>query len=180
VDFFDVKADVEALLGARAAVFERISHPALHPGRAASVSIEGRLVGMVGELHPVWVERYELGAGAVAFELDLDAVAVAAVPAYQEVSRLPAVARDIALIVDSSVSVARVLEVLGAAAPAIVQSIQIFDVYHGKGIDVDKRSLAFRVLMQDTHRTLEDAEVDAAIAAIVRQAETALGARLRG
>jgi phenylalanyl-tRNA synthetase beta chain len=179
-DFFDVKADVEALLAARPAVFERISHPALHPGRAASVSIDGRLVGMLGELHPVWIERYELGAGAVVFELDLDAVAAAAVPLYQEVSRLPAVARDIALIVDSGVSVARVLEVLDAAAPAIVQSIRIFDVYHGKGIDADKRSLAFRVLMQDTHRTLEDAEVDAAVAAIVRQAETALGARLRG
>ncbi|HRP97016.1 MAG TPA: phenylalanine--tRNA ligase subunit beta [Rhodocyclaceae bacterium] len=180
VDFFDVKADVEALLGAREIAFERVSHPALHPGRAASVRVDGHLVGVIGELHPVWVERYELGSGAVVFELDLDAVMKAKVPAYREISRLPTVARDIALIVDGSVSVARVLEVLKGAAPAIVQSIEVFDVYHGKGIETEKRSLAFRVLMQDTHRTLEDAEVDAAVAAIVGQAEAALGARLRG
>ena len=74
----------------------------------------------------------------------------------------------------------RRLEVLRAAAPAVVREISLFDVYHGKGIDPDKRSLAFRVVMQDTQRTLEDAEVDAAIGMLVRQAETVLGCRLRG
>jgi len=93
---------------------------------------------------------------------------------------MPAVFRDLALVVGLDVTVARVIETLRAVAPEVVKDIALFDVYHGKGIDPDKKSLAFRVLMQDTQRTLEDAEVDAAVAVLVQQAETALGARLRG
>jgi len=180
VDFFDVKSDVEGLFAPRALTFEPVSDPALHPGRAAAVLLDGRRVGVVGELHPVWVQRYELGTAPVVFEFDLDAALLAALPAYREISRQPAVMRDLALVVEQGVSVARVIEVLGEAAPAIVKGIELFDLYHGKGIDPGKKSLAFRVLMQDTHRTLEDAEVDAAVEAIVRRAESVLGARLRG
>ncbi len=180
VDFYDVKGDLEALFGTATLEFRTVAHPALHPGRAAAVHRDGRFIGIVGELHPVWVDRYELGTAPVVFELELDAVLEDEVPAYREISRFPAVARDVALIVDSQWSVARVLEVMRQSAPAIVQSIELFDVYHGKGIEPEKRSLAFRVLMQDTQRTLEDAEVDAAVAAIVGNAETSLGARLRG
>jgi phenylalanyl-tRNA synthetase beta chain len=93
---------------------------------------------------------------------------------------MPAVTRDLALLVSQDVTAARALDCLREAAPAGVREINLFDVYHGKGIDPDKKSLAFRVLMQDTQRTLEDGEVDAAIAALVRQAEVVLGARLRG
>ncbi len=180
VDFYDVKGDLEALFGSSALSFETLSDPALHPGRAASVHLDGRRIGIVGDLHPVWVDRYELGPAPVVFELELEAVLQDKVPAYREISRVPAVARDVALIVDTQWSVARVLEILKEAVPPIVRSIELFDVYHGKGIEPEKRSLAFRVLMQDTQRTLEDAEVDAAIAAIVSKAETSLGARLRG
>ncbi|HRP76407.1 MAG TPA: phenylalanine--tRNA ligase subunit beta, partial [Rhodocyclaceae bacterium] len=133
-----------------------------------------------GELHPVWVDRYELGSAPVVFELEMDALLCEEVPAYREISRFPGVARDVALIVDTQWSAARVLQVLNESAPSIVTSIELFDVYHGKGIDPEKRSLAFRVLMQDTQRTLEDAEVEAALAAIVGNAMTSLGARLRG
>ena len=93
---------------------------------------------------------------------------------------MPAVRRDIALVIGVEVPVERVLEVLRAAAPEQVREIALFDVYHGKGIDPDKKSLAFRISMQDTRRTLEDAEVDSAIDSLVRQAEAQLGARLRG
>lgn len=180
VDFYDVKADLEALFTRFRPSFEALSHPALHPGRAASVSMGGRGVGMIGELHPVWVDRYELGFAPVVFELELDAVLRDEVPAYREISRFPGVARDVALIVDSRWTTGQVLQVLKESAPPIVTSIELFDVYHGKGIDAEKRSLAFRVLMQDTQRTLEDAEVEAALAEIVGNAENSLGARLRG
>lgn len=93
---------------------------------------------------------------------------------------MPAVVRDLALVVGLDVTAARVIDTLRAAAPAIVKEIALFDVYQGKGMDPDKKSLAFRVLMQDTQRTLEDAEVDAAVAGLVKEAEAALGARLRG
>jgi phenylalanyl-tRNA synthetase beta chain len=180
VDFYDVKGDLEALFTRSGLSFETFSHPALHPGRGASVCVDGRSVGIIGELHPVWVDRYELGSAPVVFELELDALLCEEVPAYREISRFPGVARDVALIVDTQWSAARVLQVLKASAPSIVTSIELFDVYHGKGIDPEKRSLAFRVLMQDTQRTLEDAEVEAALAEIVGNAMTSLGARLRG
>lgn len=180
VDFFDVKADVEALFAPRQLTFETLSHPALHPGRAANVLLDGHAVGFVGELHPVWVQRYDLGSAPVVFEVELDAALQSRMPAYREISRMPAVFRDLALVVGLDVTVARVIETLRAVAPEVVKDIALFDVYHGKGIDPDKKSLAFRVLMQDTQRTLEDAEVDAAVAVLVQQAETALGARLRG
>ncbi|HJV24134.1 MAG TPA: phenylalanine--tRNA ligase subunit beta [Aromatoleum sp.] len=180
VDFFDLKGDLEALFIPQALSFEPVVHPALHPGRAASVMLEGRKIGVIGELHPVWVQRYELGSAPVAFELELDATLAARLPSYQEISRQPAVTRDLALVVDQSCAVARVLEVLREAAPAIVKAIELFDVYHGKGIEDGKKSLAFSVLMQDTQRTLEDSEVDAAMSAIVSHADITLGARLRG
>ncbi len=180
VDFFDVKADLEALFGPVTLAFEVLAHPALHPGRAASVILAGRQIGILGEIHPTWVERYDLGTPAVVFELDLEAVLACAVPGYSEVSRLPTVSRDLALIVEAELQVAKVLEVLWSGAAPIVRSIELFDLYHGKGIEPHKKSLAFRILMQDTQRTLEDAEIDATVAAIVRQAESSLGARLRG
>lgn len=180
VDFFDVKGDLEALFAPRRLAFEPVSHPALHPGRAAAVLLDGRHVGLVGELHPVWVQRYDLGSAPVVFEVELEAALGTCLPECAEVSKMPAVTRDLALVVAVDVPVARMLAVLNEAATPVVREIALFDLYHGKGIDPDKKSLAFRVLMQDTHRTLEDAEVDAAVAALVQQAEQVLGARLRG
>ncbi|MDX9884945.1 phenylalanine--tRNA ligase subunit beta [Thauera sp.] len=180
VDFYDVKGDLEALFAPRQLALSPLSHPALHPGRAAAVKLDGHSIGVIGELHPVWVQRYDLGTAPVVFEVALDAALAARMPAYAEISRMPAVRRDLALVIAVDVPVERVLEVLREVAPAVVREISLFDVYHGKGIDPDKKSLAFRVSMQDTQRTLEDAEVEAAIAVLVKQAETVLGGRLRG
>jgi len=180
VDFYDVKGDLEALFAPRELQFAPLSHPALHPGRAAAVRLDGHMIGVLGELHPVWVQRYDLGTAPVVFEVALDAALAARVPAYAEISRMQAVRRDLALVVGNEVPVERVLEVLREAAPEIVREIALFDLYQGKGIDSDKKSLAFKVSMQDTRRTLEDAEVDAAVALLVTHAETVLGARLRG
>jgi phenylalanyl-tRNA synthetase beta chain len=180
VDFYDVKADLEALFAPRELSFEALSHPALHPGRAATVRLDGHNIGILGELHPVWVQRYDIGTAPVVFEIELDAATAAVLPGYREISRMPAVNRDLALLVALEVDVARVLQVLREVAAPIVRDIVLFDVYHGKGIDPDKKSLAFRVTMQDTQRTLEEAEVEAAVQALVRQAEVVLGARLRG
>jgi len=180
VDFFDLKGDLTALLAPRHAEFVPATHPALHPGRTAEVRVDGVAVGVIGELHPQWTEAYDLGAAPVVFELDLDAALTSPVPAFRELSRFPVVSRDIALIVDQTVAVADLLAAMRRAAPAIVRSIDLFDVYVGKGVDDGKRSLAFRVLMQDTQRTLEDTEVESAISAIIGEADASFGARLRG
>ena len=180
VDFYDVKSDLEALLAPARAEFVPCEHPALHPGRCASVRLGGKEVGVVGEIHPSWVQRYELGGAPVVFELRMDALLDARLPAYRAISRQPAVVRDLALTIDQAVRVADVLEALNSVAEPIVRSIELFDVYQGKGIAEEKKSLAFRVLMQDTQRTLEDAEVERAVSLLVKAAEIRFGAKLRG
>ncbi|MGE5490733.1 MAG: phenylalanine--tRNA ligase subunit beta, partial [Actinomycetota bacterium] len=163
VDFFDVKGDLEALLAPLAARFEKAAHPALHPGRSARVSMDGKEIGWVGELHPQWVQKYELPQPPVVFEIDLDAAKAARLPAYAEVSKFPPVIRDLAIVVDQKIDLQQILDGLRSTVPAMVQDIQLFDVYAGKGVPESKKSLAFRIVMQDTQRTLQDLEVDAAV-----------------
>jgi len=180
VDFYDVKADVEALFAPRRLEFVKAAHPALHPGRCAEVRQDGVSVGFIGELHPRWVQKYELGTAPVIFELELPALLVTPFPAYAEVSRFPAVIRDLALVVPQSQALAPLLAGLRAAAPAIVRDVALFDLYHGKGIAESEKSLAFRVVMQDTQRTLEDAEVEEVIAGMLAVATRDFNASLRG
>ncbi len=178
LDFYDVKADLEALLGS-AAVFEAAVHPALHPGRCARVVLDGRSVGFVGELHPAWVQKYDLLSAPVLFELELNAALARNLPAYQELARQQAVTRDIALVLRTQVQVAELLAVLKTASSEIVRSIRVFDVYAGKGLEPDTRSIALRVVLQHTERTLEEAEIEQAIQALVKAAGEQLGGQLR-
>jgi phenylalanyl-tRNA synthetase beta chain len=125
------------------------------------------------------VQKYELGAAPVVFELDLDAVLWQPLPAYKEVSRFPAVVRDLALVVSQEQSAQPLLETLVAAAPLFVREVVLFDVYHGKGVEPEKKSLAFRVVMQDTEKTLSDGEVDAAMVKMIEAATQKFAAKLR-
>ncbi len=179
VDFFDVKADVVSLFNGRPLVFEKTDHPALHPGCAAAILLNGSQIGILGELHPRWVQKYELGTVPVVFELDLAAPLKRPITEYREISRFPAVVRDLALIVDQSLPLKSVLDALRAVAPDIVMAIELFDVYHGKGVSEGRKSLAFRVVMQDTQRTLADAEVEDVVASLVLTAQVNFGAELR-
>ncbi|HSC79040.1 MAG TPA: phenylalanine--tRNA ligase subunit beta, partial [Chitinolyticbacter sp.] len=178
VDFYDVKGDVEALLAPRVAEFRRVSHPALHPGRSAEVVLEGRVIGVIGELHPQWVQAYELVSAPVLFELAVAGLVAVTKVEAKPVSKFQGVRRDLALIVDDAVEVGGLIATLKSAAAGFVTEIALFDVYRGKGVVEGKKSLAFKVLMQDTHKTLTDEEVDAAVAKLIRQAEAA-GATLR-
>jgi len=185
VDFYDVKGDLEALLGvSRRLTFAKAAHPALHPGRSAKVLLDGQEIGIVGELHPKWVQKYELAslgnAAPVVFEVELDAWLAAAMPAYREVSRFPAVTRDLALTVPKEQPLAPLLDLLRGRAAAIVSDIRLFDVYQGKGLPEGQKSLAFRIVMQHTERTLEDAEVEAGVAELIEVARKEFGAVLRG
>jgi phenylalanyl-tRNA synthetase beta chain len=179
VDFYDVKADIEALLSPRLASFEKIDHPALHPGRSARVVVQGKPIGILGELQPRWVQKYELGSAPVVFELDLAALLETPAIEYTEVSRFPAVVRDIALVVPQTQAAGALQAALRAAAPAIVRDVELFDVYQGKGLSETQKSLAFHIVMQDTQRTLEDAEVEAVVAKLVAVAQSDFAASLR-
>ena len=179
VDFYDLKGDIESLLVPWQLSFERTTHPALHPGRAANVLIDGRCIGCLGELHPRWQQKYELPQAPVLFELELDALLAARMPQYREVSKFPPVIRDLALVVDEAVPAQALLQAMLVSRPAVVQDLWLFDLYRGKGVDAGKKSLAFRVVMQDTSKTLTDAEAEAAMAQMLQLLEQRVGAKLR-
>ena len=179
VDFYDVKADLEAVCAPRRLRVEAATHPALHPGRSARVFVDASPAGWLGELHPRWQQKYELPQPAVLFELDADCLADAPLPRPSQPSRFPPVVRDIALLVDAGVPVQALLDGARAEKPAIVVEVGVFDLYQGPNLPPGRKSLAFRVVMQDTERTLTDVEADAARDALVALWGRRWGAILR-
>jgi phenylalanyl-tRNA synthetase beta chain len=168
-DFFDAKGDVEALAAGRGFEFEAAQHPACHPGRCARVRWQGRDVGVVGELHPRLQQRYGLDAAPVLFELLTAPLLQGAAPRFGGVSRMPVVRRDVAFTVAENTPVGALLGALRARVPGFVREVEVFDQYRGKGVESGRKSLALRIVMQDTDRTLTDSEVEAVIASINEQ-----------
>ncbi len=178
VDFYDVKADVEALFGSQILQFVADVHPASHPGRSARIRLEGRDIGWIGELHPQWAQKYDLPQAAVWFEVALDAALGANVPKAAEVSKFPPVRRDVAVVVDDRVTVQSLLDVMRAETAPYVIDISLFDLYRGQGVGQNKKSLAFRVLLQDTQKTLTESEIENSVSRLVAVLQGA-GAELR-
>jgi phenylalanyl-tRNA synthetase beta chain len=184
VDFFDIKADLEALFAPSVLRFSKVNHPALHPGRAAEVELDGKVVGIIGELHPRWQQKYDLPLAPVLFEVDAEALQQRVVPSYHEISKFPPVLRDVALVVKQSVLAQDLvddfnLEMANNPACKIMQSMVLFDEYRGKGLAADEKSLAFRITMQDTQATLQDEAVEAALGAFIVAASVKHQAKLR-
>jgi len=184
VDFFDLKADLEALFAPRSLRFVKAEHPALHPGRSAMVELDGATVGFIGELHPRWLQKYDLPQAPVLFEVDAEALRARDVPRYTEISKFPGATRDLALVVQQDVPAQALLDAFHAelasnANGKLVQAVVLFDEYRGKGLEQDEKSLAFRFGLQDTQSTLQDDAVEAIMAALASAAQQKLGARLR-
>ena len=167
VDFYDVKADVEALFAPQTLRFVAATHPALHPGRSAQIYCGEQSIGWIGELHPQWQQQYDMTQAAVWFEVELGALMQSAVPRFAEIAKFLPVRRDLAVLVDESVTTQSLLDAMRNAAAPCVQEVDLFDVYRGKGVEPGKKSLAFRVLLQDTQKTLTDAEIEPGIAQLV-------------
>ncbi|TKC81730.1 phenylalanine--tRNA ligase subunit beta [Trinickia terrae] len=189
VDFFDVKGDVEALFAPRAARFVKAEHPALHPGRSARIELDGRTVGWIGELHPRWMQKYDLPNAPILFEIDADALIERSLPVPAEVSKFPPVRRDIAVVVDQKIEAQAMLDEMQKAlsdeACKSVQRVALFDEFRAKsntsgGLGAHEKSLAFRVTLQDTGGTLQDETVDLAVKTLVDRLARVYGARLRG
>jgi phenylalanyl-tRNA synthetase beta chain len=178
-DFYDLKGVIEGLvrrLGAQAR-FEPAAEPFLHPGVAARVLVNGREAGWAGALHPAVLRKLDLPAG-LAFELAFDALTPPARAAVQAPSRFPGVSRDVAFLVDAAVTVGAVEDALQSAAPAVLESIALFDVYAGESLG-GRKNLAYHLRFQAPDRTLVDTEVDTAVAAMVKAVETRCGGELR-
>jgi phenylalanyl-tRNA synthetase beta chain len=179
VDFFDVKADVEALAAPLHLRFEAAPHPAFHPGRSARILLDGRSVGSLGELHPRWQQKYGLPQAPVLFEVDAEALQAMPLPRPGVLSDQPPVVRDISMLFPLDTPAQAVLDALQAEKPAIVTQISVLSLFRGAGVPQDRKSLAFRVVMQDTERTLTDAEADAARDALVSLLGRRFSATLR-
>ena len=184
MDFFDAKGVVNTLLEQLgvAAEYESAADRLMHPGKAAAVVHEGRVLGVVGEVHPQALERFDLEGRTVAmFEIDLDTLyekATAVATSYTAASRFPESSRDLALVVDASVSSAQLLSII--SRHQLVKDASPFDLYAGEGIPAGKKSIAFRVVYQSTRSTLTAELVDRAQVDIVRQLQSEVGAELRG
>ena len=183
VDFFDVKADVEAVLGFAGALdaftFVPGQHPALHPGQTARIERDGQEVGYLGALHPELVKSLGLDRAVFVFELVLAEVSEGRLPKFQELSRFPEVRRDLALLADRDVAASAVMEVIRENAGEWLTDLRLFDVYQGKGIDPHRKSLAVGLTWQHPSRTLNDDEVNTTTQAILTSLEQRLNATLR-
>jgi phenylalanyl-tRNA synthetase beta chain len=183
VDFFDVKADVEALLRATGAAgefrFEPATHAALHPGQTARILRGDLHVGWLGRVHPEVERQLDLTYSAVVFELEIEGALRAGIPHFAEVSRFPAVRRDLAVVVDESVAAQRLLDCVRAAAGDALRETIVFDIYRGAGIETGRKSVAIGLNLQDVSRTLTDDETDAIVARVVADLERECSATIR-
>jgi len=183
VDFFDLKADVEALLALtgepEAFRFVRSAHPALHPGQAAEILRGDEVAGQVGLLHPAVERDLDLDGPVYLFELRLAVLERARLPAFRELSRFPAVRRDLALVLDEAVSAEQLVACIRAVAGESQEEVRIFDVYRGEGIDPGRKSLAISLTFRDPSRTLNEAEINEALKRVVNALQTELNASLR-
>ena len=166
-DFFDLRADLEAITYPTEIKLRKLSHAALHPGQCAEVLVDDVPCGWLGALHPQLTQKFGLSRSPVLLEIDLEPLLQRGLPRYQGIPRHPVVRRDIAMIVDEKLALAEVLATVRAANLPLLASIQCFDVYQGQGVDQGKKSLAFNMLLQHTEKTLTDSEIDSTVAEVV-------------
>ena len=189
IDFFDVKADLEAILQPLTIVTQAAQHPAFHPGRSAQVFKQDTLgkhieIGYFGELHPKLQQHYGFALAPVLFEIDLEKVLAIDLPKLQEPSKFPSVERDLAIVLKGNVPAQQVLDALNHAASRLVTEITLFDEFRPtperlSGMQLDEKSLAFRVTLSDDTQTLQDTDVENAIKQLLDQVLIQFSARLR-
>jgi phenylalanyl-tRNA synthetase beta chain len=187
VDFFDVKGDLERVLDPLHFTTQVAVHPALHPGRSAQIQLltsAGKLnIGWVGELHPGLQQAYEFPQAPVLFELDLEAVRNLGIPQPEELSKFPVVQRDLAVVVKQSVSAQALLDAMNKTKQNFVRGIELFDEFKPKAgsssMAVDEKSLAFRVTLLNPQETLQDAQIEVVMTALLVALEKNCAARLR-
>ncbi|MEK9964294.1 MAG: phenylalanine--tRNA ligase subunit beta, partial [Betaproteobacteria bacterium] len=179
-DFFDMKGVVETLLQSQNVRLEKCLYQALHPGKSANIFLGDKKIGVIGELHPEICERYDLGKGAVIFELNLDSLAKnGAQISYESFSKYPSVKRDVAFEFPVEVAHGDIMQAIEEMKESLIIGFQLFDAFEGGALDQGKKSLAFRIILQDTQKTLTDERVDDVVERICRKIETEFSARIR-
>lgn len=183
-DFFDVKGVVEVLLkrlGANDVTFSKISHPSLHPGRAAAITLRGEQIGMLGELHPKVAQSFGIDSRVCVSEIDLRVFAelLNAPWTARQISRFQPIRQDFAIVVDDHTPVSDVDAALRAGAGPLGSAVELFDIYRGEGVGEGKKSLAFRVTLSAPDRQLAEHEVDRVRNKIEREIKKRVGGSIR-
>ena len=183
VDFYDLKGDLEAVLeltaNELAYEFKAAKHPALHPGQTAAIVVGGKEVGFIGTVHPELERKFGLNGRTIMFEIEWDAINTRAIPEAVALSKFPANRRDIAVVVSESIQSGDIVNECLASGGELLTAAKLFDVYQGQGVEAGKKSLAITLTLQSTERTLEDADISAAVDSIVASIGEKFGASLR-
>ncbi|RPH92988.1 MAG: phenylalanine--tRNA ligase subunit beta, partial [Lysobacterales bacterium] len=183
VDFFDVKADVEALfaLTGRGAALRCVADqlPSLRPGRSARLVDDSGTVGWLGELHPDLVRKLDLKQAPIVFELDVASSFDIQLPVFEDLSRFPQVRRDLAIVVAEDICFENIRSHVAAAAGSALRELRLFDIYRGHGIEPGRKSVALGLILQERSRTLTDADGDTVVAAVVGRLRSELQATIR-
>ena len=184
VDFFDIKGDLESVLAltglAEQFSFSAAEHPALHPGQSAMLSRNGEQVGWIGQLHPKLQAQLDVSTPVYLFQVDVAKFSESRLPKFSEVSKFPAVRRDLAFLVDSQIASADLMSEARNAAGEHLVDLMLFDVYQSKDIDNKGKSLALGLTFQHASRTLTDEEINTAIDRVVKKLDNKFKAELRG
>ena len=182
-DFYDAKGDVEAVLSATGAPakfrFETASLSCLHPGRCARIFRDDVAVGWLGQLHPDLARRLGLTYGPYLFELESEGALGAEIPGFLEISRFPAIRRDLAVVVDESVPLAQLKENVSVTARGLLRELKVFDIYRGPKVEPTRKSIALGLILQENSRTLTDQEADAVVTAVKERLASEFGATIR-
>lgn len=182
LDFFDVKGDVEQVLSlVKGVEFDFLPgrHTALHPGQSARIERNGKLVGYIGALHPSLARQLDIKQPTFLFELRLDRIVKTQLPAFTALSRYPGSTRDLAVVVDEETPVADLMNSVREMAGEDLESLTLFDIYRGKGIDSQRKSVALGLTWQNPSRTLTDEEVNSLMDSIINTLQTRFDAALR-
>lgn len=178
MDFYDLKADVESLLAGQNASFVKTEHPALHPGRSANIVLHGQVIGFMGELHPKWLQKYDLPQTALVFELDMNVVLNMQKVRHQTVSKFQPVRRDLAFVLPEHIDFNQLYDALSGVESEYIQEISLFDVYRGAGLPEQHKSMAVKIMLQSSAATLTDDEIEPIVQQLIDAAEK-IGAKLR-
>ena len=184
VDFFDLKGAVERLLewalgDLRAVTFEATEDPALHPGQRAAIAVDGGEVGRLGRLHPEIERQLDVGDGVYVFEISGEAVLARPLRTFAEIPKTPSARRDLAVVVDESVSAQQIRDTLAKALGDKLRELCLFDLYRSKDIDLHKKSIAIGLTFQSFSATLTDAEISRHLNKAIAALQAELGARQR-
>jgi len=183
VDFYDIKADVEALLalsgGTNTYTFEAGEHKALHPGQTAVVKCGDKVIGHVGALHPSVQKELDINQKVFLFELVLPEIRRGSLPQFKELSKYPEVRRDFAVIVDENIPAQAILKNVYETAGSLLTSLVLFDVYQGDNLEAGKKSIAFGITLQDSVRTLQDEDINPLLEKVVSSLKETFNVTLR-